>query len=123
VLRTLTAGAQRIVAAEAAASGAPRQPVETLLASFPVVVNDAALTGRLAAVLNRARAIEPRMGSEHFGRFGTAAGVPSFFWDLGCAVDGSPGNHTPQFAPLINPTLPAGVNAVVTTVREVLPVA
>jgi hypothetical protein len=48
VLRTLTAGAQRIVAAEAAASGAPRQPEETLLASFPVVVNDAALTGRLA---------------------------------------------------------------------------
>ena len=123
MLRTLTAGAQRIVAAEAAASGAPRQPVETLLASFPVVVNDAALTSRLAAALGRTRAIEPRMGSEDFGRFGTAAGAPSCFWDLGCAADGSPGNHTPRFAPQINPTLPAGVNALVTAVREVLPVA
>jgi metal-dependent amidase/aminoacylase/carboxypeptidase family protein len=122
VLRTLTAGAGRIVAAEAAASGAPRQPEQTLLASFPVVVNDAALTGRLAAVLDRTREIEARMGSEDFGRFGTAAGVPSFFWDLGCAADGSPGNHTPRFAPLIHPTLPAGVNALVTAVREVLPV-
>ena len=123
MLRALTAGARRIVAAEAAASGAPRQPEETLLASFPVVVNHAALTGRLAAVLDRAREIEARMGSEDFGRFGTAAGVPSFFWDLGCAADGSPGNHTSRFAPLINPTLPAGVNALVTAVREVLPVA
>jgi amidohydrolase len=123
VLRTLTDGARRIVAAEAAASGAPRQPEVALLASFPVVVNDAALTGRLAAVLDQAREIEARMGSEDFGRFGTAAGVPSFFWDLGCAADGSPGNHTPRFAPLINPTLPAGVKALVTAVREVLPAA
>ena len=123
VLRTLTEGARRIIAAEAAASGASRQPEDTLLAAFPVVVNDAALTGRLAAVLDRTHEIEPRMGSEDFGRFGTAAGVPSFFWDLGCAADGSPGNHTPRFAPLINPTLPAGVNALVTAVREVLPVA
>jgi len=121
VLRKLTEGARRIIAAEAAASGATRQPEESLLASFPVTVNDAALTGRLAAALDRTRAIEPRMGSEDFGRFGTAAGVPSCFWDLGCASDGSPGNHTPQFAPLIDPTLPAGVNALVTAVREVLP--
>jgi hippurate hydrolase len=93
------------------------------LASFPVVVNDGALTARLASVLDRTREIEPRMGSEDFGLFGTAAGVPSCFWDLGCAADGSPGNHSPQFAPQIDPTLPAGVNALVTAVRNVLPVA
>ena len=108
VLRKLTEGARRIIAAEAAASGASRQPEETLLSSFPVVVNDDALTGRVTAALDRTREIEPRMGSEDFGLFGTAAGVPSCFWDLGCAADGSPGNHTPRFAPLINPTLPAG---------------
>jgi len=123
VQRTLTEGARRIIDAEASASGASRQPEYTLLASFPVVVNDGALTARLAAVLDRTREIEPRMGSEDFGRFGTAAGAPSFFWDLGCAADGSPGNHSPRFAPQINPTLPAGVNALVTAVREVLPVA
>jgi hypothetical protein len=59
------------------------------------------------------------MGSEDFGYFGTAAGVPSFLWDLGCAAVGSPGNHSPQ----IEPTLSAGVNALVTAVRAVLPVA
>jgi len=37
--------------------------------------------------------------------------------------DGSAGNHSPQFAPLIEPTLTAGVNALVTAVRDVLPAA
>ena len=123
VQRKLTDGARRIIDAEAAASGAPRPPEYTLLASFPVTVNDGPLTARLAATLARTREIEPRMGSEDFGLFGIAAGVPSCFWDLGCAADGSPGNHTPQFAPQINPTLPAGVNALVTAVRAVLPAA
>ena len=122
VLRKLTEGARRIIAAEAAASGASRPPEDTLLSSFPLVVNDGDLTGRLAAVLDRTREIEPRMGSEDFGCFGAAAGVPSCFWDLGCAADGSPGNHTSRFAPLISPTLPAGVNALVTAVRAVLPI-
>jgi amidohydrolase len=123
VLRKLTEGARRIIAAEAAASGASRQPEDTVLVSFPVTVNDDALTARLAAALDRTREIDQRMGSEDFSRFGTAAGVPSFFWGLGCAADGSPGNHTPQFAPQIEPTLSAGVNALVTAVRAVLPVA
>jgi len=121
VQRKLTEGARRIIDAEATASGAPRPPQYTPLASFPVTVNDDALTARLAAALDRTREIEPRMGSEDFGLFGTAAGAPSCFWDLGCAADGSPGNHTPQFAPQIDPTLPAGVNALVTAVREMLP--
>jgi len=123
VQRKLTEGARRIIDAEASASGALRQPEYTMLASFPVTVNDSALTARLAAALDRTREIEPRMGSEDFGLFGMAAGVPSFLWDLGCAADGSPGNHSPRFAPQIDPTLPAGVKALVTAVRNVLPVA
>jgi amidohydrolase len=123
VQRKLTEGARRIIDAEASASGASRPPEYTMLSSFPVTVNDDALTARLAAVLDRTREIEPRMGSEDFGLFGTAAGVPSCFWDLGCAPDGSPANHSPKFAPQIEPTLPAGVNALVTAVRHVLPAA
>jgi amidohydrolase len=122
VLGKLTEGARRIIAAEAAASGATRRPEDTVLVSFPVTVNDDALTARLAAALDRTREIDQRMGSEDFGYFGTAAGVPSFFWGLGCAADGSPGNHSPHFAPQIQPTLSAGVNALVTAVRTVLPV-
>lgn len=53
------------------------------------------------------------MGSEDFG----------LFRGLGCAADGSPWTHSPRFAPQIEPTLPAGVNALVTAVRVVLPAA
>jgi hippurate hydrolase len=120
VLRTLTEGARRILEAEAVASGAPQPPAIEVLSSFPVTVNDGGLVGRLSAVLHPAQETDPRMGSEDFGIFGTEAGVPSFFWGLGCAPAGSPGNHSPQFAPLIEPTLPAGVNALVGAVRSVL---
>jgi amidohydrolase len=121
VRRRLTEGARRIIDAEATASGASRPPQYTVLSTFPVTVNDDALTARLAAALDSPREIEPIMGSEDFGLFGTDAGVPSFFWGLGCAADGSPGNHSPRFAPRIESTLPAGVNALVTAVRDVLP--
>ena len=109
--------------AEASASRAPRPPTYTLLSSFPVTVNDDALTARLAAALHQTREIDARMGSEDFGLFGTTAGVPSVFWGLGCAADGSPGNHSPQFAPQIEPTLLAEIDALVTAVRDVLPAA
>jgi metal-dependent amidase/aminoacylase/carboxypeptidase family protein len=123
VQRKLTEGARRIIDAEATASRAPRPPTYTQLSSFPVTVNDDALTERIAAALHQTREVDARMGSEDFGLFGTAAGVPSVFWGLGCAADGSPGNHSPQFAPQIEPTLSAGIDALVTAVRTVLPVA
>jgi amidohydrolase len=120
VQRRLTDGARRIVEAEAAASGAPRPPEYQMLSAFPVTVNDAGLTERLARVLANAVEIEPRMGSEDFGLFGTAAGALSVFWGVGGSVDGGPGNHSPLFAPVIDPTLDAGVNALVGAVRHVL---
>jgi hippurate hydrolase len=122
VQERLTAGARRIIESEAAASGAPRPPSYEVLSSFPVTVNDDALVARLSAVLDRSRETAPIMGSEDFGLLGTSAGAPSFFWGLGCAPEGSPGIHSPQFTPEIGPTLPAGVNALVTAVRDVLPV-
>jgi hippurate hydrolase len=116
----LTEGARRIIDAEAAASGAPRSPAYQLLSAFPVTVNDADLTERLAGVFVNAREIEPRMGSEDFGLFGTAAGAPSVFWGVGGSADGGPGNHSPLFAPVIDPTLDAGINTLVGAVRHVL---
>ena len=56
---------------------------------------------------------EPVMGSEDFGLFGTAAGVPSVFWGIGGSSRDAPGNHSPKFAPRIEPTLSAGVAALV----------
>jgi hippurate hydrolase len=120
IQRRLTEGARRIIDAEAAASGAPRQPTYQTLSSFPVTVNDPDLTGRIASVLANARVIEPRMGSEDFGLFGTAAGAPSVFWGVGGSYDGGPGNHSPLFAPRIDPTLDAGITALVSAARHVL---
>jgi amidohydrolase len=120
VQRHLTEGARRIIEAEAVASGAPRPPSYQTLSSFPVTVNDADLTARLAAALDNTLETNPVMGSEDFGLFGTTAGVPSVFWGLGCAEEGAPGNHSPQFAPRIEPTLSAGVAALVAAARHVV---
>jgi hippurate hydrolase len=116
----LTDGARRIIEAEAVASGAPRPPSYETLSSFPVTVNDPKLTASVASVLPGATEIEPMMGSEDFGLFGTAATAPSVFWGIAGSFDGAPGNHSPQFAPSIEPTLPAGVAAMVAAARHVL---
>jgi amidohydrolase len=120
VKHRLTEGARRIIDAEAIASGAPRPPEYRTLSSFPVTVNDAGLTGRLTGVLASAVETEPVMGSEDFGLFGTAAGVPSVFWGIGCSEEDAPGNHSPKFAPRIEPTLSAGVAALVAAARHVV---
>lgn len=116
----LTDGARRIIDAEAVASGAERPPSYETLSSFPVTVNDPSLTASLAAVLPDAVEIEAMMGSEDFGLFGTAAGIPSVFWGISGSFNGAPGNHSPQFAPSIDPTLSAGVTAMVAAARHVL---
>ena len=120
VQRRLTEGARRIIDAEAAASGAPRPPAYTTLSSFPVTVNDARLTARLAGVLDNTLQMDPVMGSEDFGLFGTAAGVPSVFWGIGGSSDDAPANHSPKFAPVIGSVLPVGINAMVSAARHVL---
>lgn len=136
---------ERIVRAEAAASGAPRDPEVTVLTSFPAAVNDAAAVGRvreaLAGVVGAERVVDPGpvTGSEDVGVFATAAGVPLVYWLLGGADPAAfagaatfdelrhvaatiPANHSPLFAPVINPTLDVGVAALVAAARAWLPV-
>lgn len=81
----------RIARAEAAASGAPREPLVDFRPQdgSDVVINDPALTDRMAAMLRhelgeqRVRTIEPVMGSEDFGVFGATAGAPSIQFRIG----------------------------------------
>jgi metal-dependent amidase/aminoacylase/carboxypeptidase family protein len=120
VLSRLTDGARRIIDAEAVASGAPRPPSYRTLSSFPVTINDPGLTASVVPVLPDPVQIEPMMGSEDFGLFGVAAGVPSVFWGVAGSFDGAPGNHSPHFAPSIEPTLPVGVAAMTAAARHVL---
>lgn len=129
---------ERIARAEAAASGAPREPEFDYEERFPVTVNEPAATERTAAalrgVLGEERVIDPGVisGSEDVGVLATAAGVPLVYWFLGGSdpslfgdalatgrmPDDIPSNHSPYFAPLIDPTLGAGVDALVAAARE-----
>ncbi len=80
----------------------------------------------------------PVTGSEDVGMLATAAGVPLVYWLLGGAdpaafagvtdraglqrvVAELPSNHSPQYAPVIQPTLTTGVAALVSAARTWLP--
>ena len=123
---------RRIATAEATASNAPRPPEFRPLNSFPILTNDPEATGRTVGALTRhfgeqrVHEIPLVNASEDFGEFGTAAKVPSVFWYFGGLdpetvtkavaegrMDEIPSNHSPLFAPLIEPTISTGVEALI----------
>lgn len=114
---------RRVIAAEATASGAPEPEIEELY-TFPLLYNDPAAAEEIKAVLaatlgpERVRDTSAQMGSEDFGHLPGAIGVPSVYWFFGGmpddVVDGDgpvPTNHSPSFAPVIEPTLSTAVTA------------
>ncbi len=132
VRKRVLAAIERIVNAEAQASGAPRPPEITALDSYPLNVNDTMASDRVAAALrahftaDRVRHTGPAPASEDFGCFGTAWHVPSVFWFVGGTdpavyakakaegrMNDLPVNHSPHFAPVLHPTLETGVEAMV----------
>lgn len=138
------AALERIVRAEAAASGAPRDPEITLMSSFPALVNDEAAAERTKAGLEKSlgagRVVVPGpvTGSEDVGLLATAAGAPLSFWLLGGAdpaafaaatslddvkriVASLPSNHSAQYAPVLEPTLSTGVAALAAAAHTWLP--
>jgi amidohydrolase len=124
---------RRIVAAEAEASGAPRTPEITPVETYELADNDPASTERVTAAFrdhfgdDRVQPTGPSSASEDYGVLGRAWGAPSVFWFVGgvdpdtfdsAAREGRlaelPTNHSPQFAPVLDPTLSTGVEALVT---------
>jgi len=136
VRERIVASIRRIVSAEAQASGAPEPEIE-MANGFDVTVNDPAATEKTVAALRKAfgedQVIDPGpvTGSEDVGAFATAAGVPLVYWLLGgedpakfaAVVTDSlmdktiAANHSPDYAPLPEPTLRLGVQALVTAAR------
>jgi hippurate hydrolase len=138
VRRRVLAAVARIVAAEAAAAGAPREPEITPINEFPLLVNDEAATLRVIAGFTEAFGVDAvheatrKPASEDFGSFGAAAGVPSVFWNFGgfashlypqgpehpqlaVAAGTAPGNHSPDFVPTdIERTLQRATEALLT---------
>ncbi|MBB3258063.1 hippurate hydrolase [Paraburkholderia bannensis] len=120
---------RRICCAECTASNAPREPEFTTLSSYPLTVNDEATTARLRTAFEaqfgeRAYETEPAAASEDFSVFGREWGVPYAFWFVGGTdravfekaraekkINQIPSNHSPRFAPVIDPTLRTGLEA------------
>jgi amidohydrolase len=131
----------RITRAEARASGADREPDIDLIASLPILRNDSAACDRVATALQErlptVQIIDPGVvaGSEDVGELSDAAGAPIAYWILGGAdpalfagatdpegimkvVGELPSNHSPFFAPIIDPTLAIGARALHAAARS-----
>jgi hippurate hydrolase len=132
VRKQVLAAIERIVNAEAEASRAPKKPEITPLDRYPLVKNDPDATKRAVDAfrsyfpVDRVKDTKPTTASEDFGSFGTEWQVPSVFWFVGGTdpetyakakksgtIADLPTNHNPRFAPVIHPTLEAGVEAMV----------
>jgi hippurate hydrolase len=123
----------RIVTAECQASGSPSQPQFELFDRYPLTDNDPAATDRVADALvahfgERAVRLPLQTASEDFSDIPTALGVPYTYWGIGgtdpdtyrvAEAAGTlsrdiPVNHSARFAPVIQPTLDTGTEALVT---------
>jgi hippurate hydrolase len=132
VRKRVLAAIERIVDAEAKASGAPRKPEITPLDRYPLNVNDEDASHRIGEAFrahfsaDRVHHTGPAPASEDFGCFGTAWQVPSVFWFVGGndpkayakakaagKLNDLPVNHSPKFAPVLHPTLETGIEALV----------
>jgi hippurate hydrolase len=123
---------RRMVTAECDASGSPKPPEFELFDQFPVTDNDPAATQRVAAAFaehfgDRAGTLPLQTASEDFSDIPTALGVPYTYWGIG-GIDADtyrraeaagrvaqdiPVNHSALFAPVIQPTLDTGTEALV----------
>ena len=127
VQKRVLAAVARIVRAEASASGAPREPSITMPESGHVVVNDPALTRRVAAALQKAMGTQQvsempaKMTSEDFAEYGRA-GIPALLLHIGAVNPAKlaearrtgvpvPAPHSPEWLPDLEPTLKAAIRA------------
>src|SRR5215469_4442366 len=136
IRKQILAAITRITKAEAAAAGAPKEPLIEHYESTDSVYNDPALAARLKGVLesalgkNNVVIVEPMTGSEDFSYF-VEQGIPGFYFNLGGAdpakfaqarASGTmlPSNHSSLFAPDVDPSLRTGITAEVAVLRNLL---
>lgn len=121
---------ERVVRAECQASGSPEEPEFERTAAFPPTVNDEEATRRVADAFaahfgDDAHTIDLQTASEDMSEIPAAFGVPFTYWGIGGIDPGLyadavrrgtvaqdvPVNHSPVFAPVVQPTLDTGVGA------------
>ncbi|KAL4886947.1 hypothetical protein BJY04DRAFT_176889 [Aspergillus karnatakaensis] len=129
---------QRIVTAECAASGSPKPPVFTPTRRFPPTFNDHKVASELAVSFAEHfedfDADTPRSNvSEDFSTLGTCRDLPCCFWFLGgidhelwdeAQKNGTQAeiasNHSALFAPVIQPTMKSGIDALCVAALTIL---
>jgi amidohydrolase len=123
---------RRVVVAECQASCSPKEPEFELYDSFPLTVNDDDVTERVSGAFagyfgERFQPMSAQSASEDFSEIPNALGVPYTYWgiggideqqyrkaaDAGRVAQDIPVNHSPTFAPVIQPTLDTGTQALV----------
>jgi amidohydrolase len=129
---TILTAIRRIVTAECQASGCPKEPEFELFDRFPLTDNDAAVTERVESAFSeffgdRAQPGGQQSASEDFSDIPNALGVPYTYWFVG-GIDADryqqavragrvaqdiPVNHSAAFAPVLQPTLDTGTQALV----------
>jgi len=136
VRKQVLAAITRIVKAEALAGGTPQEPLIEHYEWTDSVYNDPGLAERLRAPLeavfgkDNVIATEPITPSEDYAFF-VEQGVPSLYMSLGGAdpqkyaeskKSGNqlPSNHSPYFAPDVDPALHSGIKAEVAALRNLL---
>ncbi|HET9596685.1 MAG TPA: amidohydrolase [Anaeromyxobacteraceae bacterium] len=122
----------RIVTSECQASGSPKPPEIQPYEPYPLTRNDEQVTERVREAFSsffgdRARTLPLQSASEDFSDIPKALGVPYTYWGIG-GVDPAayraaeqagrvdqdvPVNHSARFAPVLQPTLDTGMQAMV----------
>jgi hippurate hydrolase len=128
----LISAIERVVKGECIASVSPKDPRFELYDQYPLTSNDPRVTATVAAAFkdhfgDRAFTAPRQSASEDFSRIPDAFGIPYTYWGLG-GIDAKqwhaaeaagtlatdiPANHSPRFAPVIQPTVHTGTTAIV----------
>jgi amidohydrolase len=136
VRKQVLAAVARMTKAEAEAAGAPREPSIERYEGTDAVYNEPALAqrlrGPLEAALGKDNVVteEPITASEDFSVF-VEQGIPGFYFSLGGADPGKlaeakaagtrlPSNHSPLFAPDVDPSLRTAIEAEIAVLRNLL---
>jgi hippurate hydrolase len=128
----ILAAIERIARAESAASGSPKEPEFEIYGSYPLTDNSAEATQRVSEAFGDhfgelVTDYGRQTASEDFSVIPDAFGVPYTYWGIG-GIDPDtyrgvqergtvsaeiPANHSPRFAPILEPTLESGTAALV----------
>ena len=128
----IIAAIERIVAGECQAAGSPQPATIERDTPAPLTSNDPEATARVRAAFatefgDELRDLQPEMGSEDFSDLPNPYGAPYVFWmyggfdadayraaeEAGTVDEVVPGNHSPAFVPVIQPTLDVATRAMV----------